>query len=252
MNDPYDCSLTFSSRILLNHIFSRNISEYICQLEKMGFTFSEEEKLELGRTNNPIERISELAARSENANHGNIDQPHDLAFHILAQNSKWTPILLSQASKKSSKISCFSEVGNSMLMWSHYTEKHKGFCIEYDFQSLGEADTATIGLYPVIYTNKLFDITNYLISDQLNGAVSLYAAIIKSKDWSYEKEWRLVRPFGTSIDQSFCRTPRPSHIYLGLSIDPANRQILEELGKASGIPVTQVNIRSDRYEIELR
>lgn len=30
------------------------------------------------------------------------------------------------------KIACFSEYKDSMLMWSHYANYHKGFCIEYD------------------------------------------------------------------------------------------------------------------------
>ena len=29
-------------------------------------------------------------------------------------------------------ISCFSKSWNSTLMWSHYGDKHKGICVEFD------------------------------------------------------------------------------------------------------------------------
>ena len=29
-------------------------------------------------------------------------------------------------------VACFSEVVDNMLMWSHYADGHRGFCLEYD------------------------------------------------------------------------------------------------------------------------
>lgn len=34
--------------------------------------------------------------------------------------------------QKNSLIACFTETYKSMLMWSYYTDNHKGICIEYD------------------------------------------------------------------------------------------------------------------------
>ena len=30
-------------------------------------------------------------------------------------------------------VLCLSEVPDNMLMWSHYADHHRGFCVEYDF-----------------------------------------------------------------------------------------------------------------------
>ena len=48
---------------------------------------------------------------------------------------------------------CLTENPNSILMWSHYADKHTGFCIEYNFN---QADSSiTDHLVKVKYSNKL-------------------------------------------------------------------------------------------------
>ena len=57
-------------------------------------------------------------------------------------------------------ITCFSETHDNPLMWSHYTNKHKGFCVEYDIDMLIKNNPKTAGqLLPVIYldTRPVFD-----------------------------------------------------------------------------------------------
>lgn len=88
------------------------------------------------------------------------------------------------------RISCFSETPCSNLMWGHYADKHKGFCIEYDVEKLTNELKL---LMPVVYTEKPFNASDILdmrgIDDQL---AILCPALFKSKDWAYEKEWRIV------------------------------------------------------------
>ncbi len=42
--------------------------------------------------------------------------------------------------KDSLRICCFSEQPDSILMWSHYAQDHKGFCVEYSAESLRQHD----------------------------------------------------------------------------------------------------------------
>lgn len=48
-------------------------------------------------------------------------------------------------------------------MWNHYTENHTVFCIEYGINALPIDSPITKSLYPVIYTDKLFDTTGYFL-----------------------------------------------------------------------------------------
>ena len=59
-------------------------------------------------------------------------------------------------------VSCFSEVNDSIVIWSHYANNHKGFCLEYDFKSLGFNDIRATSLCPVIYQKEILDVTEYL------------------------------------------------------------------------------------------
>ena len=53
-------------------------------------------------------------------------------------------------------ISCFSELDNSLLMWSHYANNHKGFCVEYDLLEISKQLQFTP--VPVIYSDKKISI----------------------------------------------------------------------------------------------
>jgi hypothetical protein len=76
-------------------------------------------------------------------------------------------------------VSCFSTGYKSHLMWSHYSDHHKGICLEYDIGDIID------DIHPCIYTDDLaqFDWSN-------NSKV---LAIVKNTEWAYETEWRYVR-----------------------------------------------------------
>ena len=63
---------------------------------------------------------------------------------------------------KSIHVACFSETKESILMWSHYADNHKGFCVEYDFKELGISNPFARFIFPVIYTDTIFDMKDYL------------------------------------------------------------------------------------------
>ena len=82
-------------------------------------------------------------------------------------------------------------------MWSHYAKHHQGFCIAYNFKELGNDDLRTRLLYPVVYSESLFDVSNIFGNKKTVNNILNQAALIKSKAWNHGKEWRLV--FGNGI-----------------------------------------------------
>lgn len=115
-------------------------------------------------------------------------------------------------------VTCFSEINDELLMWAHYSDKYKGFCLEFrtdiePFQKLRK----------VKYVPKfpLIDL-DLLISGNFEQAVDLICT--KSESWNYEKEWRLIHnAVGTLYTY-----PKESlkAIYFGPKIDPQFREIL--------------------------
>lgn len=105
------------------------------------------------------------------------------------------------------RVGCLSECNDSILMWSHYADNHRGICIEYDL-----TNSIHQKLYPVIYTHLPIDCSN-LEDPDLAWLVSI---LDKYDIWKYEKEWRIV--FDAPREQvrvDFPGIPKPKAIYLG-------------------------------------
>lgn len=123
------------------------------------------------------------------------------------------------------RIGCLSEVKDSILMWSHYSSNHSGFCIEYATDELKLMDENATSLYPVFYLNIKKDQRE----DILNGIklYKLFAVLRKSKEWKYEKEWRFVVSINDEIDHLIM--PRIKAIYIGCNVTEKNKEIILKL-----------------------
>lgn len=91
---------------------------------------------------------------------------------------------------KSLFICCFSKEyksDDSYLMWSHYGQSHSQVCFEIDFLKndyLGRPSEVTYPESLIEKRNNSFNIDN--------GQLGLYLVTNKLKQWSYEKEVRLI------------------------------------------------------------
>lgn len=87
---------------------------------------------------------------------------------------------------KNSGVFCFSKLNDNILMWSYYSEDHRGVCIEYD--PLKDEQLCEL-LLPLRYTDDYIKF-NYL-TDQ---AGPKNAILQKAKCWEHEKEFRMIWP----------------------------------------------------------
>jgi hypothetical protein len=87
-------------------------------------------------------------------------------------------------------VACFTENLESILMWSHYADRHKGFCIEFDtnYPPFSESEK----LQRVIYSRKYPTLSVLDIMQPESEYMPIDILITKSKSWKYEKEWRLI------------------------------------------------------------
>ncbi len=74
------------------------------------------------------------------------------------------------------------------LMWSHYTTDGSGFAVGYDMDQLRNLDCGAI-LKPVEYFPRP---PSLLLSEEIDETILIPFLCLKSCDWSYEKEWRLI------------------------------------------------------------
>ena len=152
--------------------------------------------------------------------------------------------------KNSLRIACFTENCLSPLMWAHYADSHKGFCIEYDLRKL--AYGYRWGLLPVIYSNKRYDATKALTVRNSNMAMNPY--FFKSSHWKYEKEWRMVVPSNMFEDEEYYAdfSDGISAIYLGLESHKEHEDKIREIVKKysnGSIPIYKIYIKPDSYNL---
>ena len=85
------------------------------------------------------------------------------------------------------RILCLTEINNDILMWSHYSSGHKGFCIGFKISN----DPSRFGpALEVSYPdNNEFPVI-HLGTANMGVAIKIY--LRKAKHWDYEKEWRMV------------------------------------------------------------
>jgi hypothetical protein len=82
---------------------------------------------------------------------------------------------------------CLSEINNSILMWSHYADNHKGYCLKFEATGhspvFGEAQKVINYKddYPII---EFFNTSN---DEQVN-----LTFLTKYIEWEYEQEWRII------------------------------------------------------------
>ena len=171
--------------------------------------------------------------------------------------------ILSETSKRYSTIACFCESIESVLMWSHYADSHKGFALEYDFRPTLEEPIKNIGLFPVVYSEERFDISNYIAWGFLrilgipakmpDMSASIKNALWKSDIWAYEKEWRMIdsTPRDISDEKASAIPYKPVAIYYGRHMSRDDKKRLHEVAKEKGIQEFEMymDYSSKKYEM---
>lgn len=175
------------------------------------------------------------------------NDPYDSFFNIaIKANNEIEKRLLDEMlykpAKRSMRICCFSESIESMLMWTHYANEHKGFALEY---GPNDKSSVALQLWPVFYREKLFDISDFLTRIRSN-LIPLLPALHKAIDWKYEKEWRLIAPGGEGENISM---PRPKAIYMGSNVCPRIEEDLTEIATERRIKLYRMS--HDRHEFKM-
>ncbi|MBR4793899.1 MAG: DUF2971 domain-containing protein [Bacteroidaceae bacterium] len=124
----------------------------------------------------------------------------------------------------------------SPLMWAHYTDSHKGFCIKYTLDdkviARDDAKHRFLEIKEILYRSNL-DLTKGLLMNE--------ALVLKSNDWNYEHEVRaiLLDPDEKGMVAEV-PAPKMSAIYLGLRCSTSNREMMVQALRDKDIPLYQM------------
>lgn len=209
-NDPYDCSITITGELVRTYI-EQKIADLECKVGKLDSI--------------------------------NKNELYDFQFSEFVDR-------LNEHIKNSCLISCFSTEVDSMLMWSHYADSHKGFCLVYDISEIDANNMIRKNLYSVIYNENKFDI-GYYLNRALEPKYPFIASLCwKSKEWSYENEYRIVLPCSeVNCKPQLYNFIKPIQIFLGSNINKEDKDKIENLGIDRGIKVNQMSCNAQKYSL---
>ena len=156
-NDPFDCSITFDLSDLSERVFNKLYDFYLEAypnkkqfIKRFGKSPSEKFKTYL------IEALDDTLKKSKEK--------------MIQERG----------------ISCYSEKNDDILMWSHYSDSHKGFCLEFDTSH----DPFNMAI-KVEYSSDFPKINPelFVIYDESKEIMKMFT--IKFSCWEHEKEWRI-------------------------------------------------------------
>ena len=158
--------------------------------------------------------------------------------------------------KSTTGISCLSESDDSLLMWAHYANNHHGMCVEYDLMEINRKLQFTP--VPIVYSAErvCYSTLNPDTLDKDAIALLIRSLTSKSEEWSYEREWRIIRDDGACGDQwdaekkgALLDMIAPSSIILGCATEPETEKSVRAYCEDQKVPLYKMQKDNALYRL---
>jgi len=262
-NDPYDTLVRYdinSIKEYTNALLTTKTLNGLKQYLKQGNGFPETIKSSF-----PEEKLEEIKEQIVGSDFEALNESIEIYKKQMLQLIDFMYPLLAEVGKRFVTIACFCESVKSITMWSHYADSHKGFALEYRMRpTLSKGIKKGVGLYPVIYEDERYDASQYMAWAFMkmmgvnvpNPDVMSHVkcALHKSKEWEYEKEWRLVdySPRNYLTEKVTSVKYKPVAIYYGVNLTPDNKERLHEIAKKKRIAEFEMYIDDKSYSYTVK
>ena len=146
------------------------------------------------------------------------------------------------------------EALENLLMWSHYADEHRGYCVKYKlskhFIKQDENDSFEhMFLKPIIYRKDEEKV-------DISGMTSIntdLAFATKHESWKYEKEVRLI-VYNPNKEESFYGIPLDKNscieaIYFGCKCEPKTINTIKNLFSKADIPPKFFQVYSESKDV---
>ena len=152
-------------------------------------------------------------------------------------------------------VYCLSHIDNDILMWSHYTDGHKGFCLVFNRTEDNFLSDAKEVNYPE--DDKYPDL---IWPKSIEGFVQFATTIVltKSKHWKYEEEWRKIdRPDSQKTTESYLgheveySNDMLAGIIFGAKMPHEHRKVIKQLTADKGVIFKEAKISPTHFRVEI-
>jgi hypothetical protein len=234
LNDPFECSIQFDNDECLREYYASDEFEKLFKT-LTGHAITKAEIKLLLASKKPYEEYIKLCESR------NIPFGFSAEEQIRRVQERWAEII--EETSKNLRICSFSLTKHILLLWSHYSQEHKGICIEYDFL---DSDSIRTFIQPVMYSNNVYKLG---LLEEYNTMQMIGSSLIKSKDWEHEQEWRVTIFKQKDEFPQKLSAPLPKAIYLGTRFhlnENSLKQKLYQYSTDNKIPMYQMVIKGPR------
>ena len=152
---------------------------------------------------------------------------------------------------------------NNTLMWSHYSNSHKGFCIGFDSNDkyfddyINEDGTKSKTKRNVVYSKERVKLPMKL---EKRDELGIEPFITKSLDWEYEDEIRVIASLNLHdyiiskdpIDIYLFKVPHSliKEIIMGISIDKKDEKLIKDFCEKRNIKLFKTKVSDTKFDME--
>jgi hypothetical protein len=149
-------------------------------------------------------------------------------------------------------IYCLSEKKDDLLMWSHYSDSHRGLVVE--FKALIE-NTLFWEAFKVIYQEDYPTVSIANIIMNIGKADEFRKALLtKSSHWAYEQEWRILKMEVEGGPGYYEFSPELlTGVILGALMSEQHKKTLKHWieGYPTKVSLYQAMLNGSRYQLDI-
>ncbi len=220
-NDPFDCSVD----VVLKDFEGEDLDR-AWAYAKSGADIAPDLEAQLATDSMPNEAFKDLLNRS--------------AAQVLTQ-----PELVAQ--RKQIGVACFSAKNDDLLMWAHYADGHRGFCMEFDAsrEPFSRAE-------PVVYRDAIPPVNLLDVLDKKSTGPDVLEIMFRTKYecWRYEEEWRVLHAeAGTEYTYPY---ELLTGVYFGLEMSSGQKDMVAQLLLGSQVHLYEMGRGDDGFSVFAR
>jgi hypothetical protein len=147
-------------------------------------------------------------------------------------------------------VLCFSEEKTDVLQWAHYADRHKGICLGFDVSG-GQGKFGRVK----------YRTTRFPFPEKPDVGFSWSLLSTKSKDWAYEKEWRVFLELKDGVWNEgagrmlYFADFGPELVLQEVILGAANKTSISDVfqamhGYAETVRVSRMRLSCDKFELQ--
>jgi|SRR5208337_1945101 len=145
-------------------------------------------------------------------------------------------------------IYCLSEKKDDLLIWAHYSDAHKGLCLEFDTSIEGSLFWEAFAVayqqdYPIVNIMRIGEAEEFR-----------KALLTKSEHWAHEHEWRVLKMEEEGgVGDHFFPAKALSGVIFGALMSNENKEIVKSWIESypSEITIYQAFLNVHRYQLDI-